>query len=78
MKSDAIKRLFDSINRCFFYMFLPIRSGQEQSDSINRLIQLTAIQLSGGHCTNQMQPIPQGVFQPPPVRRLLTARLSIS
>jgi len=31
-------------------MFIPVRSGLCQSDSINRLIQLTVIQLSGGHC----------------------------
>jgi hypothetical protein len=31
-------------------MLVPIRSGLGQSDSINRLIQLTVIQLSGGHC----------------------------
>ena len=31
-------------------MFLPIRPGPGQTDPINRLIQLTVIQLSGGHC----------------------------
>ena len=31
-------------------MSIPIRSGKGQSDSINRLIQLTVIQLSGGYC----------------------------
>ena len=38
--------LTDVFSRCF----LSIRSGPGQSDSINWLIQLTVIQLSGGHC----------------------------
>jgi len=32
-------------------MFIAVRPGLCQSDSINRLIQLTVIQLSGGHCS---------------------------
>jgi hypothetical protein len=31
-------------------MFIPVGSGPSQSDNINRMIQLTVIQLSGGHC----------------------------
>ena len=36
-------------------MFLPIRPGPGQTDSINRLIQLTVIQLSGGHCIKEFR-----------------------
>ena len=31
-------------------MFIPIRSGPSKSDNINRMIQLTVIQFSGGYC----------------------------
>jgi hypothetical protein len=31
-------------------MFISVWTGPEKSDSINRLIQLSVIQLSGGHC----------------------------
>jgi hypothetical protein len=35
----------------FLQMFIPIWWGLGQTDSINQLIQLTVIQLSGGHCS---------------------------
>jgi hypothetical protein len=38
----------------FFQVVLPIRPGPGQIDSINRLIQLTVIQLSGGHCMSNV------------------------
>ena len=40
---------FDYNNRWFVKMFIPIRSGPSESDNINRMIQLTVIQLSGAH-----------------------------
>jgi hypothetical protein len=36
-----------------FIDVLDVRSGLGQSDSINRLIQLTVIELSGGHCNKK-------------------------
>ncbi len=50
-KSDANNRLFDSINRWISLMFIPVWLGQDKTDSISRLIQLSVIQLSGGHCS---------------------------
>ena len=38
----------------FLFMFIPARSGLSQSNSIKRLIQLTVIQLSGGHFNNTL------------------------
>ncbi len=38
------------INRWISWMFVPIWSGPGKTDSINRLIQLSVIQLSGGYC----------------------------
>jgi len=38
--------LTDEFSRCFFKVW----AGPDRSDSINRLIQLSVIQLSGGHC----------------------------
>jgi hypothetical protein len=48
----------------FFQVVLPIRLGPGQIDSINRLIQLTVIQLSGGHCigsSNNSQKLNSGL-----------------
>jgi len=54
-KSDEIKRLLipltNEFSRCLYQFFM----GPSKSDSNNRLIQLSVIQLSGGHCSKKLE-----------------------
>ena len=43
--------IFDNINRIFHYLYLHKGLVPWHSDNINRMITLTVITISGGHCT---------------------------